>query len=50
MNEMNVGKWCNEICGRGKQEKNLRRLGFIHHETHIGVTETQNPSETTTVI
>ena len=33
-----VEKWWNEICGRGKREnpmKNLLRLRFVHHETHM---------------
>ena len=35
---MNVEKWWNEICGRGKREKPREkptRPRFVHHETHM---------------
>ena len=38
MNEKNVEKWWNGICGRRKgrnAEKILTRLHFVHHETHM---------------
>ena len=42
MNEMSrpysMEKWWNGICGRVKlenPEKNLFRLSFVHHETHM---------------
>ena len=38
MKEMNVEKWWNEICGRGKQEKsrqNLPILRYVQNKTHM---------------
>ena len=38
MNEMSVEKWWNEIYGKENgrnSEKNLPKLCFVHHETHI---------------
>ena len=38
MEEMNVEKWWNEICGRGKREKPREKPTqprFVNHETHM---------------
>ena len=38
MNEISVGRWWNEICGREKginPEKSLPRLRFVHRQTHM---------------